>query len=117
MKILTLSNGHLSAEFSSATWPQLVGKLRRHGDLHETAVADVQLVVIGDAKFVRTDEWDGSALIATNAPADRLLQRLARQNARVGANRRFVRSAAGTGRPSRTAKVRRMSAQRETCEL
>jgi hypothetical protein len=106
MKILKLSNGHLSAEFSDADWPQLANKLRRYGELQQKAVADVQLVVVGDARFVRMDEWDGAALIATNSTADRLLNRVARQVEPLPVRKRFVRSAGVSARPVTSIKVR-----------
>lgn len=117
MKILKLPNGHLSAEFTKTTWPQLIGKLRRYGELRETAVADVKLITIGDAKFVQTDEWDGTALVATNGAADRLLTRLTRRDSPVTAGKRIIRSTASASRPAATGRLRRALAQRDNCEV
>ena len=113
MKILKLPNGHLSAEFSGTSWSSLANKLRRFGALQEKLVADVHLLNIGEARFVRLDEWDGPALIATNTSADRILTRIVRPTVAATKQKRFVRSSS----PIAARRLRRASAQRQVADV
>ncbi len=77
MQILSLPNGRLSVEFAARYWPGIKVRLKRFGPVEARPAADLLLLKVGSAKLVRTEDWDGAALIATNEAGDRVIRSLA----------------------------------------
>lgn len=120
MKLLSLPNGHLSGEFPVHQWSKVKARLKRYGEVASVPMADMLVITVANARFVRTDEWDGAALIATNAAGDTMLRAVAARTrlfarpriatvwrapstGRLAGRRQIVRRAVSRGIPSTVA--------------
>jgi hypothetical protein len=77
MELVKLSNGRLSGELRGESWRTVAARLRRHGVVRTEMSADISIVTVGTERFVKTDDWEGSALISTGPLGDRILSEVA----------------------------------------